>query len=274
MPDAGKAINTAPEMEGSDDSEDEDYTPEAAARSKKLAGAAADDDDSGADSETEETKLAGYDSGDEKVVENDSKRQGGEADQDDDVIKTRSQRAQESATASAGRRQTAATMPATEASKIDALWAAMNDPSSSDRRPLPSSVSTEATTRQATGETIEITRTYEFAGQVHSERRTVSKESREARDYLDGAVQSAPATKKTLRRGMKRRSILDDEEAAGGKAKKINTLEASRMAWSGFVDREGIDDELKRANQNGYLDKQDFLDKTHTLQHDRSRKQI
>lgn len=243
MPDPSKAINTVPEMEGSDDSEDEDYSPEKAAKSKETA----DPDDSGADSETED-KLGDYDSGDEKVAAEHVDTENGAA------VKTRSQRAQETTAVDKG-----PAAPATEASKIDALWAAMNDPNA---------VSTQVKPPTVEAETIEITRTYEFAGQVHTEKKTVLKESQEARDFLD--AKAMPEKKRgPVRRGMKRRSILD-EEAGLAKVKKINTLEKSRMEWSGFVDKEGINDELKRANKNGYLDKQDFLNKTHSLQHDRS----
>ena len=41
----------------------------------------------------------------------------------------------------------------------------------------------------------------------------------------------------------------------------MNTLEKSRLDWAGFVDNEGIGDELQKWNKGdkGYLDRQAFL---------------
>lgn len=44
-------------------------------------------------------------------------------------------------------------------------------------------------------------------------------------------------------------------------APKLNTLEKSRLDWAGFVDKEGIQDDLKKFNkgEKGYLEQQAFL---------------
>ena len=59
-------------------------------------------------------------------------------------------------------------------------------------------------------------------------------------------------------RPLKRASALD---AAANKQKptKLNVLEKSRLDWAGFVDKEGIGDDLTRFNKNGYVEKQEFL---------------
>jgi len=57
---------------------------------------------------------------------------------------------------------------------------------------------------------------------------------------------------------MKRKSKLEDM-AKGNKAVKLNVLEKSRIDWAGFVDKEGIHDDLKRFNKDGYVERQEFL---------------
>ncbi|OBZ87932.1 Craniofacial development protein 1 [Choanephora cucurbitarum] len=43
------------------------------------------------------------------------------------------------------------------------------------------------------------------------------------------------------------------------KEPKMNTLEKSKLDWQGYVDREGIRDELKYKNKDGYMEKVAFL---------------
>ena len=43
------------------------------------------------------------------------------------------------------------------------------------------------------------------------------------------------------------------------KPAKLNVLEKSRLDWAGFVDKEGISDELKQHNKDGYVERQEFL---------------
>jgi hypothetical protein len=60
---------------------------------------------------------------------------------------------------------------------------------------------------------------------------------------------------------MKRKSNLE-EMAKGNKPAKLNVLEKSRLDWAGFVDKEGIHDDLKRFNKDGYVERQEFLRRT------------
>jgi hypothetical protein len=39
----------------------------------------------------------------------------------------------------------------------------------------------------------------------------------------------------------------------------MNTLEKSKLDWQGYVDREGIRDDLKYKNKDGYMEKVAFL---------------
>ena len=129
---------------------------------------------------------------------------------------------------------------------VDALWKQMNDPA-----PV---VDTSTTQK-----TVEIDRTYTFAGEVHHEKKTVLADSQEAKDFAMSKTKTQTEVKPGLRKVMKRKSTLEETH---GKPKKLNTLEKSRMEWSGFIDKEGIAEDLKRGNKNGYLDKQDFLSRT------------
>lgn len=50
-------------------------------------------------------------------------------------------------------------------------------------------------------------------------------------------------------------------EVRTGKEKKLNTVEKSAMDWAGFVDKEGIKDELDAAGKSkgAYKARQEFL---------------
>jgi len=141
---------------------------------------------------------------------------------------------------------------------------------------------------------IMIQRTYNFAGKVHVEEKLVPRDSAEARLWLQSqpsgkarAQPSDPNITKPLRPPKKaRRSIFepiteplpqrtdlrfgvnsirrDGMGAAvngGMQAKKLNTVEKSKMDWAGFVDKEGIKDELETAGKakGAYLDQKEFL---------------
>lgn len=43
------------------------------------------------------------------------------------------------------------------------------------------------------------------------------------------------------------------------KEPKMNTLDKSKLDWQGYVDREGIRDDLKYKNKDGYMEKVAFL---------------
>lgn len=139
-------------------------------------------------------------------------------------------------------------------------------------------------------EYITIKRVYKFAGKVETEEKRVLKSSDEAIAYLKQQDESKndvsekhnnglptqeykyePGKKRknsmssTKRRGPVKRkqgSLLDELNSL--KPKKLNTLEKSKMDWLGYVDQEGIKDELTLHNKDGYLQKQDFLSRVDT----------
>jgi hypothetical protein len=160
---------------------------------------------------------------------------------------------------------------------VDSLWESMNQKGQSkSENELPQE------------EYVTIRRRYEFAGNVTMEEKSVLKSSAEGKAYLkEREIESQAektgllkevdelkadfASNETLKRHaeaapMKRKapkkkksSLLAELEA--GKAKRMNTLEKSRLDWVGFVDQEGIKDDLTHFNKGGYLQKQDFLNR-------------
>ncbi|KAI8347427.1 bucentaur or craniofacial development-domain-containing protein [Mortierella sp. GBAus27b] len=65
-------------------------------------------------------------------------------------------------------------------------------------------------------------------------------------------------------RYIRKKSQLDELAATYGvkKPPKLNTLEKSKMDWNTFVGKEGIEDELKHHNKDGYMEKVAFLQRT------------
>ncbi|RPB20432.1 hypothetical protein L211DRAFT_518373 [Terfezia boudieri ATCC MYA-4762] len=96
---------------------------------------------------------------------------------------------------------------------------------------------------------ITISHTYTFAGTTTTTTKLVPLDSAEARLFLSSSATSsnpqttttsttspatATTTKPTLRRPLKRTSAFDSGLTVASKAKKINTLEKSRLDWAGF----------------------------------------
>ena len=138
---------------------------------------------------------------------------------------------------------------------------------------------------------IMIKRTYNFAGQVHTEQKLVPRDSAEAKLFLasqDAVVDpsevdsSLPSVKPKRPTKKARRSVFEplvelprrtdlhfgiredtgiEITALGKDAKKLNTVEKSAMDWAGFVDKEGIKDDLTAASKSrgAYKARQEFL---------------
>jgi hypothetical protein len=154
---------------------------------------------------------------------------------------------------------------------------------------------------------IMIQRTYNFAGKVHKEEKLVPRDSAEAKLWLESQASErgkrlttvgGPNITKPLRPTKKaRRSIFEPiaenlpqrtdlrfgvSDAArtaavvrgGVQAKKLNTVEKSKMDWAGFVDKEGIKDELETAGKakGSYLDQKEFLARVEEKRDEEARK--
>ncbi|KAI1078459.1 bucentaur or craniofacial development-domain-containing protein [Whalleya microplaca] len=153
-------------------------------------------------------------------------------------------------------------------------------------------------------EMIKIKRTYNFAGKVHTEEKLVPRDSAEAKLYLasqdpkaaaeavdaveDGAPKRKPrkafrsvfepvieglAQRADLQLGMSVRLQLREQQVKA-KAKKLNVVEKSRMDWAGFVDQEGIKDELELAGKSkgSYAHRQDFLGRVEAKREEEARR--
>ncbi|KAL6924473.1 hypothetical protein ACHAPO_003694 [Fusarium lateritium] len=232
-------------------------------------------------------------------------------DEDEDggeggLIKTRRQRAAEKEE----RKYTTTSEPVTI--DVDAIWSQMiaktpipgtkaDEPTDTDTSTAPTNKKIESTA-QTTGSTdpddpsamIRIKRTYNFAGRVHTEEKLVARDSAEAKLYLasqgDTPSTDSPekrATRKAFRSVfepqvdlMPQRSDLNLGMAArikAGKevqARKLNVVDKSRMDWAGYVDKEGIKDELTLAgkSKDSYMAREDFLAKSEALREEDSRR--
>jgi len=152
---------------------------------------------------------------------------------------------------------------------------------------------------------IRIKRTYNFAGKVHTEEKLVARDSAEAKLYLaslgengeaaaaEGVDDQAPAkrmprkafrsafepiTDQMLQRadlnlGMSVR-LRARELANEANAKKLNTVEKSRMDWAAHVDKEGIKDELELAGKSkaSFAARQDFLARSEARREEEARR--
>lgn len=128
---------------------------------------------------------------------------------------------------------------------------------------------------------ITIKRTYQFAGEVHTEEKVVPKSSAEAQLWLSQQAANDQLVKgvdvRTLRRPLRRISRFDPNlnnldsikkswekqlNADGAlTGPKLNTVEKSKMDWAAHVDQEGLKDELDEhaKAKEGYLGRMDFL---------------
>ena len=170
---------------------------------------------------------------------------------------------------------------------VDAIWAEMKS-----GKPTPPPEAAKPTTQpdaapvsvpQAAApdppDTIRIKRKYNFAGKVHTEEKLVPRASAEAKLYLDSLAPvpaedaTRPAPRKAFRssfepvlephsrRGDLNLGVAARLDARGKDATKLNTVEKSRMDWAGFVDREGIQEELESAGKakGNYGEREEFL---------------
>lgn len=106
---------------------------------------------------------------------------------------------------------------------------------------------------------IEITKEYDFAGEVVKVSKQVSADSSEAQKFLKSqeaalSPNSGPA---------KRPGGLAGIVGSIGKKAKMGCLDKSKIDWNSFVDETGIKEELKTFNKgkDGYVEKQMFLER-------------
>ncbi|KAK2773302.1 swr1p complex component [Colletotrichum kahawae] len=158
---------------------------------------------------------------------------------------------------------------------------------------------TDATDAESS-DMIRIKRTYNFAGKVQTEEKLVARDSAEAKLYLASLGKDAPADeatepeepKKVLKKAFRsafeptieivgQRSDLNlgmtvriKAREKQAQAKKLNTVEKSKMDWAGYVDKEGLKDELELAGRSkeSYAGRQDFLARSEAKREEEARR--
>lgn len=285
--------------EASDDSEDDsESTAQATAKRKRAANANAEDD--GYDNSGDEAiitkgkkrqKKKNKSKDDAAADEDDEGGEGG-------LIKTRSMRANEKAERKAAAVSGPVTVDVDELWTKMMAGPIVPPRVTAERDNVPQASSQEArdvgkegdtakiTSEKELPEMIKIKRTYNFAGKVHTEEKLVPRDSAEAKVYLaslgDKAEEALKAEDEPTKRQPRKafRSIFEPvvegvaqrtdlnlgmsvrlQMREQAKAKKLNVVEKSRMDWAGFVDKEGIQDELTLAGKSkeSFASRQDFL---------------
>ena len=160
--------------------------------------------------------------------------------------------------------------------------------------------------------TITVPHTYTFAGQTHTSTKIVPASSKEAQAYLASKERdSTTTTGPALRRPLARKGLLDPNPqclikgvarpprsdlptSIGGqgtkhlhaatKAKeweigkkkdvKLNTVEKSKLDWEAEVERQGLREELEKAEKSGasYLGRMEFLGRGDQLREEEAKK--
>jgi len=114
-------------------------------------------------------------------------------------------------------------------------------------------------------DTIEITKVYDFAGEVVKVSKQVSADSTEAQKFLKSQANDTnkdDANSSTC--GIKRSGGgLAGIVGSIGKKAKMGCLDKSKLDWNSFVQETGIKEELKTFNKgkDGYVEKQMFLER-------------
>merc|ERR1712029_344506 len=105
---------------------------------------------------------------------------------------------------------------------------------------------------------IEITKVFDFAGDVVKDTVLVDKDSKEAQKYLKQQEEASTSLK---RKPGGLNSIMG---AISGKVTKMGTLDKSKRDWNEYVADAGIKEELQTHNKrkDGYVEKQMFLERS------------
>ena len=151
--------------------------------------------------------------------------------------------------------------------------------------------------RPSKDETITIKRRIEYAGEVTEVEEVVLRNSKEAQHYLAEHAEADPTNpaNNTLFRPLKRPSLFEPnplatiknvppeklrphtpsrqdvllaanraEEERQKKAERMTTVQKSALDWRGFVDQQGLQEELDEygKSKGGFMGREDFLDRT------------
>jgi len=107
---------------------------------------------------------------------------------------------------------------------------------------------------------IEITKVYDFAGEVVKVNKQVDADSSEAKKFLKSQETGASPSSAPV----KRPGGLAGVVGSIGKKAKLGCLDKSKLDWNSYVEETGIKEELQTFNKgkDGYVEKQMFLERT------------
>ncbi|KAI8083543.1 bucentaur or craniofacial development-domain-containing protein [Thamnidium elegans] len=105
--------------------------------------------------------------------------------------------------------------------RIDAIWADMNEPKKEQAKPAAAVTETNTT--------------------------------------AEASTTPVNAVKKRIQMKRPKSTLSSLVSQYNIKEPKMNTLDKSKLDWQGYVDREGIRDDLKYKNKDGYMEKVAFL---------------
>lgn len=126
---------------------------------------------------------------------------------------------------------------------------------------------TETVTKQPEKKQI-VTEIFEFAGEkveVKKEVKIDSKPKETSTSSNEKSTESASVNRPRVGGAVGRSSGgLSSVLGQLGKKNKLSVLEKTKLDWTGFKDKEGIDEELQTHNKgrDGFLERQDFLERT------------
>ncbi|CDH61519.1 hypothetical protein RO3G_04757 [Lichtheimia corymbifera JMRC:FSU:9682] len=143
--------------------------------------------------------------------------------------------------------------------RVDAIWAEMNKKEEPKRRAL-----VQDTTKQPLDD---------ISATLNDNKSSTSEKSESASTMMTGKIATTTTTTTTkstctnnTRTPTRRPGIVRPKSTLSAlvsqyniKVPKMNTLEKSRLDWNGYVEKEGIRDELKYKNKDGYMEKVAFL---------------
>jgi len=105
------------------------------------------------------------------------------------------------------------------------------------------------------GDKVEITKVFDFAGEVVKVSKQVSADSKEAAKFLSGETSSSSTTKRS--------GGLAGVVGSITKKPKMGCLDKSKLDWNQFVQEKNIREELSTHNKgkDGYVEKLEFLER-------------
>uniref|UniRef100_A0A224XHZ1 Craniofacial development protein 1 n=1 Tax=Panstrongylus lignarius TaxID=156445 RepID=A0A224XHZ1_9HEMI len=153
--------------------------------------------------------------------------------------------------------------------KADALWADFLKDCDPPVRKKSGSTHDSAEKREKVAENaakVKVVEEYHFAGEkvlVEKEMTAPKPNSSIATNGTTNPNSSQPSTQLSMRGRGRGRGGISSILGQIGKKQKLSTLEKSKLDWDSFKKGEGIEEDIERHNKgkNGYLERQDFLER-------------